>query len=92
MYGQTLFVMNKKLKEKIKLAASAGFKLTMTKLGISKPSSKLESALKKHSKKLIEEFRKELKKKSKEKAKDNKKTKVVRKTKAVKTVPRRASK
>ena len=81
--------MNKNLKEKIKLALKSGLNLTTTKLGITKPSSKLENVLKKHSKKLIEDFKKELKRKGKEQAKSGKRTKVA---KTAKRIPRKTTK
>ena len=84
--------MDKKQKENIKRVVSEGLTLIKTRLQISKPSSKLESALKKHSRKLIDDLKKEVKKKSKKQAKNNTKIKAVKKPRKIKVVSKKAIK
>ncbi len=84
--------MNSELKENIKRVVSEGLALIKTRLQISKPSSKLESALKKHSRKLIDDLKKEVKKKTKKQAKNNTKIKAVKKLRRIKAVSKKATK
>ena len=84
--------MNKERKENIKRVVSEGLTLIIRRLQISNPSSKMETALKKHSKKLIEDLKKEIKRKGKKVAKNNTRTKAIKEPKAIKPVSRKAAK
>ena len=53
--------MDKKQKENIKRIIGEGLSLILGKLKISKPSAKLEHALKKHTRKLADQFKTEVK-------------------------------
>jgi hypothetical protein len=53
--------MDKKQKENIKRIVGEGLSLVLSKLKISRPSAKLERALKKHSRKLADHFKAEVK-------------------------------
>ena len=84
--------MNGTQKENIKRIVNSGLKQIMSNLNISNPSSKLETAIKKHAKKLIADFKREVKRMSKTKTKNNhqlkstKKRMTAKKLKSVKPV------
>jgi hypothetical protein len=63
--------MKQKEKESIKRIVGEGLGVILGKLQISKPSSKVESSLKKYSKKLTTIFKGEVKKQAKEKNKNS---------------------
>lgn len=61
--------MDKKEKENIKRIVGDGLSVILSKLNISKPSTKMERALKKQTRKLADHIKAEVKRQSKEKTK-----------------------